>query len=66
MFVSVTQKVKNGSIVLFHNDVKNTPKALDQILKKLGSEGYSFVLVKDLIYSDNYTIDSAGQQIKKS
>jgi polysaccharide deacetylase family sporulation protein PdaB len=65
MFVSVTQKVKNGSIVLFHNDVKNTPQAVEQILDKLGKEGYSFVLVKDLIYTENYTIDHTGMQIKK-
>ena len=31
----VTSKVKNGSIVLFHNDADHTPEALPNILKCL-------------------------------
>ena len=41
----VLSKVRNGSIVLFHNDVKNTPEALDEILSALGRDGWSFVSV---------------------
>ena len=54
----------NGSIILFHNDVKNTPAALDNILSELSEKGYSFVSVSELIYKENYKIDSAGRQIK--
>jgi len=60
----VVNNVKSGSIVLFHNAAKNTPEALPIILEKLSAEGYSFVLVNDLIYKENYTIDHAGKQIK--
>lgn len=62
MISSVTQNAKNGSIILFHNDVGNTPVALDKILEILTKEGYSFVTVSDLIYKDNYFLDSAGTQ----
>ena len=60
----VTSKVKNGSIILFHNDADHTPEALPIILEKLTADGYTFVKVADLIYYDNYTIDNAGMQIK--
>ena len=30
----ITNKVQNGSIILFHNGVKNTPEALDKLLTK--------------------------------
>ena len=61
----VTGKVKNGSIVLFHNDAEHTPEALPIILEKLLAEGYTFVKIADLIYYDNYEIIHDGTQIKK-
>ncbi len=61
----VTSKVKNGSIVLFHNDADHTPAALPNILKCLKDEGYEFVFISDLIMKDNYTIDHSGMQCKK-
>ena len=64
MYSRVTTKVQNGSIVLFHNGVKNTPEALDKILTKLEKDGYEFVTVSELIYWDNYEIDHMGKQIK--
>ena len=60
----VTKKVKNGSIVLFHNDADHTPEALPTILKCLKEEGYEFVFIEDLIYKDNYEIDHTGKQCK--
>lgn len=60
----VTSKVKNGSIVLFHNDADHTPEALPTILKCLKDEGYEFVFISDLIYKENYEIDHTGKQCK--
>ncbi len=60
----VTSKVKNGSIVLFHNDADHTPEALPIILKKLLDDGYTFVKIADLIYYDNYEILHDGTQRK--
>ena len=64
MYSRITSKVQNGSILLFHNGVENTPKALDKILTKLKADGYEFVTVSELIYWDNYEIDHTGRQIK--
>lgn len=61
----VTKKVKNGSIVLFHNDADHTPEALPNILKCLKDEGYEFVFIEELIYKDNYEIKHDGTQCKK-
>ena len=61
----VTSKVKNGSIVLFHNDADHTPTALPDILKCLKDEGYEFVFIEDLIYKENYEIIHDGTQCKK-
>ena len=62
MYSRVTEKVQNGSILLFHNGVENTPVALDKILAKLEIDGYEFVTVSELIYWDNYAIDHTGMQ----
>ncbi|MBE6903005.1 MAG: polysaccharide deacetylase family protein [Ruminococcaceae bacterium] len=62
----VTTKVKNGSIVLFHNAAKNTPEALPRIIEKLQSDGYSLIKVSEIIYKDNYEIIHDGTQCKIS
>ena len=62
----VTSKVKNGSIVLFHNDADHTPAALPNILKTLLDQGYEFVFIEDLIYKENYEIIHDGTQCKIS
>ena len=60
----MTSKVKNGSIVLFHNDADHTPEALPNILKTLKEQGYEFVFISDLIYKENYEIKHDGTQCK--
>ena len=60
----ITSKVQNGSIILFHNGVENTPEALDKILTKSEKDGYEFVTVSELVYWDNYEIDHTGRQVK--
>lgn len=60
----VTESVKPGSIVLFHNDAKYTPEALPTILKCLKDDGYEFVFISDLIYKENYEIKHDGTQCK--
>ncbi len=52
----------NGSIILFHNDAKYTPDALDTIIKGIKEKGYEIVPIIDLIYKDNYYIDHEGRQ----
>ena len=64
MYSRVVTKTENGSILLFHNGVENTPKALGKILEKLKNDGYEFVTVSELIYWDNAEIDYSGKQRK--
>lgn len=59
----VTSKTKSGSIILFHNGAKNTPKALPQVIEKLICDGFTFVKASELIYKENFTIDHSGKQI---
>lgn len=62
----ILPKVKNGSIILFHNGTTHTASALPSILKKLKEEGYTFKKVSDLIYFEDYYINNDGRQIKKA
>lgn len=63
--VTENKNLKNGSIMLFHNDAKYTPDALDTILKTLKSKGYEIVPVGELIYKDNYYMNHEGRQFIK-
>ncbi len=59
----VIGSVKNGSIILMHNNGLHTAEAVPIILETLKNKGYSFVPIGELIYKDNYTIDGTGRQI---
>lgn len=59
----VLKKVKNGSIVLFHNQGLHTHEALRNIITALKGRGYSFKRIGDLIYKDNYQMLPDGTQI---
>ncbi len=62
----VLERVKNGSIVLFHNQGQNTAKALPTIITELKARGYEFVSIGNLIYKDNYKMGADGTQIQYS
>lgn len=62
----VVSRVKNGSIVLFHNQGLHTAEALPTIIKELKRAGYSFVPVGELIYRDDYRMAADGSQISNS
>ncbi len=59
----MVNSTKSGSILLFHNDLENTTKALPVLLQQLKDKGFEFVTVSELIYPDSYTIDPNGKQI---
>ena len=61
----VLSGVGSGSIVLMHNDGKNTVQALPLIIEGLKNKGYSFKTIGELIYRDNYVIDHTGRQIRR-
>ncbi len=60
----VLSRVKNGSIVLFHNQGLHTHEALPEIIKELKIKGYEFVPIGELIYRDNYQMLPDGTQQK--
>ena len=61
----VLKRVQPGSIILFHNDAKDTPQALDPILKGLKQKGNEIVPVSQLIHKGEYELDHEGRQIPK-
>lgn len=59
----VTSRVRNGSIVLFHNAAKHTPEALPGILDELiNKQGYTIVPISQLIHPGVYLGDHEGRQ----
>ena len=63
----VCSKVKNGSIVLFHNNSDNIINALKMILEFLTKNNYQVCSVGELVYHSNYTIDQQGiQKIRRN
>lgn len=56
--------LKNGSIILLHNGSKFTCQSLDRLLTGLEEQGYSFLPVSKLIYTDKFRIDHTGRQYK--
>ena len=57
------KNLRDGSIVLFHNDAKYTPTALDIIIKGLKEKGYEIVPISELIHRQGYYMDHEGRQI---
>jgi len=62
----VVNKVKNGSIILCHNNSDHILDALPIIFDRLKNQGYTITCVGDLIYKDNFIIDHTGLQKSNS
>ena len=60
----VMNKVKNGSIILNHNNSDHVLDALPLMLERLKNAGYEVVSVGQLIYDNDYYIDNLGIQRK--
>jgi len=65
MAMRVINKVKPGSIILFHNNADCIVEGLRLVLDTLKNKGYKFVSVGNLLIKDDYYIDSQGKQRKK-
>jgi peptidoglycan/xylan/chitin deacetylase (PgdA/CDA1 family) len=55
----------NGSIILMHNGARDTPKALETIIKGLQGKGYEIVPISQLIIQGEYSVDHEGRQFAK-
>jgi peptidoglycan/xylan/chitin deacetylase (PgdA/CDA1 family) len=61
----VLSRIHKGAIALFHNNGKYTPDAVEMIIDRLQGNGYSIVPVGELVYKEDYYIDSASGAQKK-
>ena len=62
----IINNVKNGSIILCHNNSDHILDALPMILDRLAAQGYTVTSVGDLVYKENYEIDRQGVQKLKN
>ena len=60
----VLQRVKPGSIVLFHNAAEHTPEALPDILEALIANGYTIVPISQILLEGETYIDNTGMQCR--
>ena len=58
----VTEKIQNGSIVLFHNAALHTPEALPGILEYMIGQGYEVVPISEILLTCEYYMDHTGRQ----
>lgn len=61
----VSKNTRPGSIILFHANVKDVGTYLEASINNLEKKKYSMVKVSQLIYKNNYCVDSLGVQKEK-
>lgn len=66
MWDRLKDKIKAGDIILSHNGTKHTADSLDMLIKNIKQKEFEVVRVSDLIYQEEYTINSSGTQIKNN
>ncbi len=60
----IMSRVKNGSIILMHNNSDHVLDGLRLVLNRLKVAGYKVTAISDLVYESDYTIDRNGVQHK--
>ncbi len=66
MVQRVTENLKPGAIILFHNNGRYTAEALPEIIEFVKGAGYEILPISELLFKDNYYIDSNnGAQVPK-
>ena len=66
MWKRIGKNLQNGDIILSHNGTAHTSDSLDMLIKNIKEKGFQIVKVSDLIYKENYVINSNGTQINKA
>jgi len=59
---NVLSNVKSGDIIMFQNNMKETPEALCEVILGLREDGYKIVPLSEMLIKDNYVVDSEGTQ----
>lgn len=62
----VTGNLTSGDIVMFQNNVKDTPEALKTLLPMLKQNGYQVVPLDTLVLKGDYSVDQNGLQTQKN
>lgn len=62
----ILNKVFNGSIILCHNNSDHILDALPMILDRLQKRGYKIKSISEIIYKEDFYINSNGTQIKNA
>lgn len=62
----IIPKLSPGSIILMHNGAKYTAESLATIIEKIQAEGYKIVPISEIIYKDNYKVNTQGEQLKNN
>jgi peptidoglycan/xylan/chitin deacetylase (PgdA/CDA1 family) len=62
LIARVLNGAKNGSIIAFHTNSDNIETALPLVILGLRVRGFAIKRLGDMIYKDNYYVDSAGVQ----
>ena len=65
IFNRVKSSVKNGSIILCHNNSDHILEALPLIISYLKENGYQMVKLSELVYEKDYIVDNNGLQKSK-
>lgn len=66
MWNRINQKIKAGDIILSHNGTQHTADSLDMLIKNIKKKGFEITTISNLIYKDNYKINSDGTQMRKN
>ena len=64
MWKRLDGKIKEGDIILSHNGTKHTAESLEFIIKNIKNKGLEIVKVSDLIFKENYLLNSNGTQFQ--
>lgn len=59
----INSKIRNGSIILMHNDTQYTASGLQQIINCIKENGYEIVSLEELVYTERFKINHEGRQI---
>lgn len=62
----ITGNLTSGDIVMFQNNVQDTPEALKTLLPMLKENGYQIVPLDTLVLKGEYMVDSNGLQTQKN
>ncbi len=65
MWKRIEKKLQSGDIILSHNGTAHTADSLEMLIKNIKEKGYEIVKVSDIIYTENYIINSNGTQQSK-